>query len=606
MFKYNRAIVMIAGLLKTVHNLDGFIIPVMVCRALIEALNPFIAIIISSMVIDNISAGDNPENIIFVAIIGVCIIFFLTLLSGWLEKLNDVHKTNCFKRYNTMIGETTMDMDFPSLESPKTQELRDKMRLDNNWGAGIYSVFFQFQPLIQGFFAIIISIIVLFPLLQESFLFNSWGIIYYILFVLVLTGVLVYFNVCKLMTHFHNLLDKASNAKDNKIGFFFVFNKGIDYKMGKDVRLYNAKQLIWSSAEATIRSSKKFSEKASTVHGMMEGTKGLAKSLIQGGAYLFVGLRALSGAVGLGEVIRYAGTIYQLSNAITTFIEHTSALYKTAERQQSTMDYFNIPKVFYHGTIPVEKRDDNEYKIEFRNVSFKYPGSDEYVIRNLSLELIVGQRMAVVGMNGSGKTTIIKLLCRLYDPTEGEITLNGVDIKKYDYSEYMNIFSVVFQDFKLFSFSLGQNIASDNDYNADKIDHCLSLSGMEERMESMNHNTPLYKDYDDDGVEVSGGEAQKIAIARALYKDAPFFILDEPTAALDPIAEYEVYSKFNDIIGNKTAIFISHRLSSCRFCHDITVLHEGQIIQRGGHDELVADESGKYFELWNAQAQYYS
>jgi ATP-binding cassette subfamily B protein len=172
----------------------------------------------------------------------------------------------------------------------------------------------------------------------------------------------------------------------------------------------------------------------------------------------------------------------------------------------------------------------------------------------------------------------------------------------------MDIFSVVFQDFKLFSFSLGQNIAASVDYDEELAERYLTEAGFAERFQEMEKGfeTALYKDFEEDGVEISGGEAQKIAIARALYKDAPFIVLDEPTAALDPIAEFEIYSKFNEIVGDKTAIYISHRLSSCRFCDDIAVLHEGELIQRGSHDGLIAEEDGKYYELWNSQAQYYA
>lgn len=267
-----------------------------------------------------------------------------------------------------------------------------------------------------------------------------------------------------------------------------------------------------------------------------------------------------------------------------------------------------MPNNMYYGTLTTEKRADNEYEIEFHNVSFKYPGTDIYALKNLNLKFNIGQRMAVVGMNGSGKTTMIKLLCRLYDPTDGEITLNGINIKKYEYDEYLNIFSVVFQDFKLFSFTLGQNVAASLNYDSAQAEKCLAMAGFKDRMNTMPKglDSPLYKDFEEDGVEISGGEAQKIALARALYKDAPFIVLDEPTAALDPVAEFEIYSKFNEIIGDKTAVYISHRLSSCRFCDDIAVFHEGELIQRGSHDALLADKDGKYCELWNAQAQYYT
>lgn len=219
----------------------------------------------------------------------------------------------------------------------------------------------------------------------------------------------------------------------------------------------------------------------------------------------------------------------------------------------------------------------------------------------------IGRRLAVVGRNGNGKTTFIKLLCRLYDPTEGEILLNGINIRKYNYLDYMLIFSIVFQDFSLFAFSLGQNVAAGVDYDKEYAIDCLKKAGFEQKRKSMPQglDTYLYKDFSDDGVDISGGEAQKIALARTLYKKSPFLVLDEPTAALDPIAEAEIYEKFNEIVEDKTAIYISHRLSSCRFCDNIVVFDQGKIVQQGSHDELVADQNGKYYELWHAQAQYY-
>ena len=220
----------------------------------------------------------------------------------------------------------------------------------------------------------------------------------------------------------------------------------------------------------------------------------------------------------------------------------------------------------------------------------------------------VGKRLAIVGENGSGKTTFIKLLCCLYDPQEGQILLNGIDIRKYRYDDYMNIFSIVFQDFQLISQPLGANVAGSMHYDRDRVQKALVDAGFGERLANLEKglDTMIYKSLSADGVDVSGGEAQKIAIARALYKDAPFIILDEPTAALDPIAEAEIYGKFDKIAGDKTAIYISHRLSSCKFCDEIAVFHEGEIIQQGSHDSLAADTNGKYYELWNAQAQYYT
>lgn len=278
--------------------------------------------------------------------------------------------------------------------------------------------------------------------------------------------------------------------------------------------------------------------------------------------------------------------------------------------------YLDLPNDMYKGTLAVEKRDDNDYEIEFRDVSFKYPRTETWVLRHVSMKFKIGDKLAIVGENGSGKTTFIKLLCRLYDPTEGKILLNGIDITRYRYDEYMALFSVVFQDFTLFAFPLGEVVAADHTYDPAKVRDCLIRAGMGDKLADLDNDLratekdalkrAIGRDYDREGIDFSGGEMQKIALARALYKDAPFVILDEPTAALDPIAEAAVYENFNELVKDKTAVFISHRLSSCRFCDHIAVFDHGQMIQHGSHDELLADERNKYYELWHAQAQYYT
>ena len=273
------------------------------------------------------------------------------------------------------------------------------------------------------------------------------------------------------------------------------------------------------------------------------------------------------------------------------FIETTET--KTFFQKESDSGNIEIKADQYNSTEESKKEQDDFQK--------------NYALKNINLKLKVGERLAVVGKNGSGKTTFIKLLCRLYDPTEGEIFMNDFNIRKYDYRQYLDLFSVVFQDYNLLAVPLGNNISSSGIWDAAKAQRILEEVGFKERYEKMSKGleTPLYKNFDEDGVNISGGEAQKIALARALYKDAPFIILDEPTAALDPVAEAEIYAKFDEIVGDKTAIYISHRLSSCRFCDKIAVFDQGRIVQVGTHEELLADKTGKYYELWYAQAQYY-
>ena len=310
----------------------------------------------------------------------------------------------------------------------------------------------------------------------------------------------------------------------------------------------------------------------------------------------------------VGSLILYADCLANIMIQTVYMVTTGVDLSLAARKQVGILELLELSDEMYKGSLPMEKRSDNEYHIAFRNVSFKYPGSQEYALKNFSLEFQVGEKLAIVGRNGSGKTTMIKLLCRLYDPDEGEILVNGVDIKKFRHHEYGKLFSVVFQDYVLFSLMLAENIAADKDYDGEKVRRCLMDAGFGERLESLGEKgitSYLYKNYTDEGIEISGGEAQKLAIARAIYKEAPFVLLDEPTAALDPIAEAEIYSNFDKIAGSKTAIYISHRLSSCRFCDKIAVFDKGRLVQTGSHEELLADKGGVYASLWNAQARYY-
>lgn len=388
----------------------------------------------------------------------------------------------------------------------------------------------------------------------------------------------------------------------------FYMDQTLDYNVGKGIRLYNQREIFNKELDSFCQEGAKIFSGLGNMSAKYNGVGAFISSSLGGIVYIFVGLKAISGAISIGCIVQYAGSINQFMSGSTEVLSSFNNIRNNNQYLQLYIDFMNIEGEKYKGSLPVEKRNDDEYEIEFRNVSFKYPGTDVYVLKNVSIKLNIGERLAVVGMNGSGKTTFIKLLCRLYDPNEGEVLLNGIDIKKYDYEEYMNLFSIVFQDFKLFSFPLGENVAASVDYDDKKVESFLEKSGLKERLKDMPKGvqTPLYKDFDEDGVEISGGEAQKMALARALYRDAPIIILDEPTAALDPIAEFEIYSKFNEIVGTKTAFYISHRLSSCRFCDEIAVFHEGMIIQKGNHDELLQDEDGKYYELWHSQAQYYN
>jgi len=477
---------------------------------------------------------------------------------------------------------------------------------DQNWGSGIGNTYGLFYDLLNKFFNLIFALILLGPMIIQPIFYRNWGTLGFLALAVLCAGGTLLFS----LTVYKKGMHEFTSHDWRKTKFSRYGARELDYHFGKDVRIYGVQGLLkhYACAPEYMRYFTRLWSRAARVQGWHTGLDGLSEALIQGGAYLFTALIALAGNLSIGLVVRSASGLFQLTQNISGLLNTWSEFSVDTLRLRSQFEYLSLPGTLYKGTLTTEKRTDNQYEIEFRDVSFQYPGSKEYALRHLNLKLTVGRRLAVVGMNGSGKTTMIKLLCRLYDPTSGVITLNGIDIKQYDYQEYMGIFSVVFQDYRLFGFPLGENVAMSIEVDQARAADCLERAGFGGRLSEMPQglDTFLYKDYDSSGVDISGGEAQKVALARALYKDAAFVVLDEPTAALDPLAEFEIYSRFDGIVGDKTAVYISHRLSSCRFCHDIAVFHEGELIQRGSHEELLADEQGKYYELWHAQAQYYT
>ena len=276
----------------------------------------------------------------------------------------------------------------------------------------------------------------------------------------------------------------------------------------------------------------------------------------------------------------------------------------TRESSQKTMSFSRLTRESPLPEVPSY----DFYEFEFKNVSFKYPRAEKYALKNLNLKLNAGERLAVVGLNGAGKSTFIKLLLRLYEPTEGQILLNGVDISTYDLESYFNVFAPVFQDINLFALTFAENVSmeSHDQTNLSLVEEYTKNSGLEEKLNNLPNglNTQMLKIIYDDGIDMSGGEKQKLALARALYKNSPVVVLDEPTSALDAIAESKLYQEFDKLIGGKTAVYISHRLSSTQFCNNVAMFMEGKMIEYGTHDSLMA-QGGEYAKMFKIQSQYY-
>ncbi len=582
-----------------------------------DVITAFSGILLASVVIDGVTQS-KPISYLITAALIVCGIELLTVLIQTVNnKRKQTHDTLYSRNCERLISKKVMNMDYARIEDIDTQNKKDiaQMYLIYNSDTGLTSMAGHIAGFAQGMLGIILGIALATPMFSEKssqaegflgFMLSGWGL----LSIMVLCGALAVFEAAVISPALERTISKISTdpamQQMSRVKSFFMTHTIYNYRGGKSIRLYNEQKLIEEKYFAAHKESNAFHMKSLSAceknYSVLVSLE-LLSSLILYGFAIF---RAANGVMTPGEVLAFVMYIIRIQSALGDASFQLASLFTKTSVWKQIYDFLDIPDEKYKGTIPAEKRDDNEYEFEFKHVYFKYPDSEDYVLKDVNLKWRVGEKMALVGKNGCGKSTLVKLLCRLYDPTEGEITLNGIDIKKYKYEEYMALFSVVFQDSKLFSFSLAENVAADTEYDPALVEDCVRRAGLSERLDSMKKGieTFLYKDFDDNGVEISGGEVQKLCLARAIYKGSPFIVLDEPTAALDPISEHDIYTKFNGIVGTRTAIYISHRLSSCRFCDEITVMENGTIVECGNHVELL-QKGGVYSVLWNAQAEYY-
>ena len=608
--KFYNELCLIGKGISYIHRLAPGNLLIKFIKSTAEAALPFVDMYFSAKIIDTLLAGERVSTALLQAGLLVGLSLFLRLAASLLEVRNYEMFNRLFRKYNMMVSNKIMQLDYCRIEDPQThQRLRNvenAMKISNY---GLIKLHSRIPLLYQNLFSTVLAFVfigdVLFAKGTHGGAIASGWMTAMLLGVIVISVVVSVVGNGRVAAKTYALLGKFSGF--NAIYDYYLNHYLVGHRAGKDIRLYRQDRLILQELQEVHQNSGKTVSEIHMTECRYAAVSSVSALVLNILAFLYVGAKALTGAVSIGNVFKFSGSVAQLGLSICAAIDAGAQLRANIPYLQDFLCLMEEKNNMYQGSLTVEKRDDNEYNVEFRNVSFRYPNTEAYALRNVNLKFRIGEKLAIVGMNGSGKTTFIKLLCRLYDPTEGEILLNGVDIRKYDYDEYMSVFSVVFQDFRLFAFTLGQNVAAGITYDRERVEDCLIRAGFGERLAAMpaGVDTYLYKDFDKGGVEISGGEAQKIALARALYKDAPFILLDEPTAALDPVSEYEVYSNFNRISGDKTTVYISHRLASCRFCDKIAVFDRGSIVQTGKHEELLADADGKYHELWHAQAQYY-
>ena len=561
---------------------------------LLIGLLPIVTITLPKYIIDELLSSRNIERLILY--LGVLLVAIF--LNSWLVNYINLQIFNqrCYlaAHFGKYMHEKLANTDFCNLENPNFFDMKEKA---NKF---LYGDWHGFSYVLESAFSIIGKIVTLAGIIVIISTMNFWIVVIFL--VIVFLSALV---DSKVKEKSHHLSLEAVKV-ERRWNYFTRILEDVGYS--KEVRMNNiSKWLIDNELEYSYKAIEFYKKRNRyfSFSSLFNSIASLVQNLI---TYVYLIYSVIVQNMSIGSFTMYINAVTVFSSSVRDVLSSLIDIKVYGIYYDALDRYINIPETLRNNKrIPIQEK--KQFTIIFRNVSFKYPGQENYAIRNLNIEIHSGTKISVVGENGAGKTTFIKLLCRLYDPTEGEILFNGVNIKDIDYDQYMGLFSAVFQDFKLFAFSVKDNIMLGNHSQEDcqAADVLLSKVGLRKKIESLHRgiDTSVYKEFDEEGFEPSGGEGQKIAIARALAKKSEIVILDEPLSSLDPKAEYEIFQQFHTLVENKTAIYISHRLSSSRFCDSIAVFDTGSVIEQGTHDQLML-KGGKYAQLYGLQAQYYT
>lgn len=558
--------------------------------AIFQALAPIYMVFLPKLLIDEFQ-GDRDFTKMAVITAVFVVLYILTNAADSFCTQQYQKVVDKFNRYfEEQHKQKCASMDFEKTEDPEILDLSQKAQNGLNWYGGVDGFMRRLSNIISNVIQVVTTAAILLT-----------GSVWVLL--IVVAYIVISFFLTKRRSKLEFDLNGAFDILDRKVSYNFW--QTYDFKYGKDIRLYDASKMLDENChqinDECYRVELKYRKKIMVVSSLLS----VAGALKNVGMYIILGIMAVKKFITIGNFSLYSSSALTASNALNVIVSEFGWLTVTSNYLYNYVRFMGINTDTAFGSENVDM--DKDHEIEFKDVWFKYPRSDKYILKGVSLKIKKGEKLSIVGLNGAGKTTFIKLLCRLYKVDKGEILIDGKNINEYDFSEYSKLFSVVFQDYKLFAFSFKENISVSEEPDEDRVLKLCERVGLGKKIDDMPNgmNTIMFKQFDESGVEPSGGEQQKMSIARAIYKDAPIVILDEPTAALDPIAEYDIYRQFNEIVNGKTAIYISHRLSSCKFCDKIAVFKDGVIEEYGHHSELLEIPNGEYKRMFDAQAKYY-
>ena len=575
---------------------------------LLEGIFPFIAIFLSSMLLDALYSGRSMQEMALLVLAGTGASFVTAILRHLVTKKKNIMWWGMQHRMTEPIMTKTMQMDYEQIGDERVRTLRARQDEYRKREKDVFERFLtQLEILLTAAVRMVAAIITIGPFFAKQFskTAGTQETLFRIIAIAALFAVLYLNRRSVLEQGKRRLAIHKEHEDENRLNSYMMNEVVLSQKAGKDIRIFHQEPMMEHYGDQMNANWRRMTLQYAKNDVCHFGLQGMLSSCVGGIIYLYVAFCAYGGMITIGNVVRYAGAVQQFIQGMTDLFAGWSRLHHDRMQMDEYLEYMGLQNKMKKASRPVSLADMENPEVEFVDVSFRYPGTEQYVLRDVNVKISARESTAFVGLNGSGKTTFIKLLCRLYDPTKGYILLNGVDIREYEEAQYRKLFAVVFQDFKIFSFRFGENIAAGEKVEERAMDAIrrVDLMRLYNKMPD-GLNTILNRDFSETGMEISGGEAQKTAMSRAIYKDAPFVILDEPTAALDPIAESEIYSDFHRIVQDKTALFISHRLSACRFSKDIIVFCDGRIVQQGNHEMLIGKD-GLYRQMWNAQAQYY-
>lgn len=575
--------------------------------AFAAATLPYLSLFFSARIL-NLLLAKSYRACLYTVVVFLLTQYGLGLFEKICRQYLDGQKELCLARTEQKITAKALELEFEKFEKTETMDAIRRTNVSSMGSGNVGDQLIVIHTLITSLLSVLYALFFLLRLflLSDSSRNNFFTSSFSMLALLLLCGVQLALSsrINRRSTQKKIELNQG-NDHSNSVANYLV-NVMLEERRADDIRIGHLDHFLDVQFGKAMEHFLPMYLDFARFSAITDGKNALLSLLSNFAAYLVIGARALYGVLPIGDVLLYAGSVTRAMSDLQTFLATGSEFDYINSYLSTYEDFIAKPSMAYDGTLPIEKRDDGQYEFAFHDVSFSYPGTNIPVLEHVTLSFAVGEKTALVGRNGAGKTTLIKLLCRLYEPTSGYITLNGIDIRKYSYKEYTQAFSVVFQDFHLFSLPLDENIAAGTEIDEAALQSSLAKVGLTDRVQQLPQGvrTRLYNN-NGSGVDLSGGEAQRTAIARALYKDAPFVILDEPTAALDPIAEAEIYKQFSQMTAGKTAVYISHRMSSCKFCDRIIVLDHGRIAEDGTHDTLLANH-GIYANLYETQAQYYT